>query len=376
MEYIKYFENYDDYNHFYKKKLEDMGDENSIPNVSCIENNDDINIEFVSPIIENEIHGIINASNTYDYYKIIDGISNFKYLKSMYIDGEEVKPNSAFTFTTVGEHNFDIQFNGKINNMSGIFYRCSGLTSLDLSNWDTSNVTKMYMMFAGCSGLTSLDLSTWDTSNVTNMSYMFNGCRSLTSLDLSNWDTSNVTDMSGMFDECYKLTSLDSISNWDTSNVTDMFRMFFACSELTSLDLSNWDTSNVTNMGWMFYDCTGLTSLNLSGWDTSNVTDMDWMFFACTGLTSLDLSNWDTSNVIYMNHMFYACSNLTEIKMGGDVSNVTNVGIMFNGVASTGTFYYNSAYDYSNIIAELPSGWNAVPCTLVNGELIPIQQDE
>ena len=40
----------------------------------------------------------------------------------------------------------------------------------------------MYRMFDGCSGLTSLDLSGWDTSNVNYMSEMFNGCSNLTSI--------------------------------------------------------------------------------------------------------------------------------------------------------------------------------------------------
>ena len=53
-----------------------------------------------------------------------------------------------------------------------------------------------------CSGLTSLDLSGWNTSNVTNMGYMFSGCTSLTSLDLSGWDTSKVTFSTSMFDGC------------------------------------------------------------------------------------------------------------------------------------------------------------------------------
>ena len=42
-----------------------------------------------------------------------------------------------------------------------------------------------------------------------NMSYMFNGCNSLTTLDVSNWDTSNVTNMSDMFNDCIALTTLD-----------------------------------------------------------------------------------------------------------------------------------------------------------------------
>ena len=42
-------------------------------------------------------------------------------------------------------------------------------------------------MFVNCFSLTSLNLSSFNTSNVTDMADMFNGCYSLTSLDLSNF---------------------------------------------------------------------------------------------------------------------------------------------------------------------------------------------
>ncbi len=61
-------------------------------------------------------------------------------------------------------------------------------------------------MFVSCEALTSLDLSNFDTSKVTDMHDMFSGCEALTSLDLSNFDTSKVTDMSGMFSDCEVLT--------------------------------------------------------------------------------------------------------------------------------------------------------------------------
>ena len=41
------------------------------------------------------------------------------------------------------------------------------------------------------------------------MESMFNDCNSLTSLDLSNFNTQNVTNMKYMFYDCYLLTSLD-----------------------------------------------------------------------------------------------------------------------------------------------------------------------
>ena len=38
---------------------------------------------------------------------------------------------------------------------------------LDLSKWNTNNVTNMYSLFSGCSSILSLpDLSKWNTNNV------------------------------------------------------------------------------------------------------------------------------------------------------------------------------------------------------------------
>ena len=47
-------------------------------------------------------------------------------------------------------------------------------------------------MFSNCSSLTSLDLSNFNTSRVINMQYMFYGCSSMTSLDLSNFDMNHL----------------------------------------------------------------------------------------------------------------------------------------------------------------------------------------
>ena len=53
----------------------------------------------------------------------------------------------------------------------------------------------MSRMFGGCSSLSSLDLSNFNTSNVTNMSGMFSGCQSLSGLYLYQFNTSKVTDI-------------------------------------------------------------------------------------------------------------------------------------------------------------------------------------
>ena len=136
------------------------------------------------------------------------------------------------------------------NNCSNMFYYCKA-EEIDVSEFNTSNVTNMYQMFYNCSSLTSLDLKNFDTSKVKNMYNMFNGCSSLTILDLSNFNTSNVTSMSNMFSGCKALTSLD-LSNFNTSSVTNMSAMFYTCINLNNLNISNFDFSKVTSYSNMF----------------------------------------------------------------------------------------------------------------------------
>ena len=99
-------------------------------------------------------------------------------------------------------------------------------------------------------------------------------------LDLSGWNTSNVTDMNEMFYKCTKLKSLD-LSGWKTSNVKDMADMFAWCADLESLDLSDWDLSNVEYISSIFCGCEKLKSLDLSGWNISHIKKKGGMFSKC-----------------------------------------------------------------------------------------------
>ncbi|MCW07390.1 BspA family leucine-rich repeat surface protein [Listeria monocytogenes] len=114
-------------------------------------------------------------------------------------------------------------------------FEYSRVTSLDLSNFDTSQATNMRYMFFK-SSMTSLDLSNFDTSKVTDMSWMFSESATA-SLDLSSFDTSSVTSMRGMFHES-AATSID-VSSFDTSQVTDMHYMFASASQLQNITLGS-----------------------------------------------------------------------------------------------------------------------------------------
>ncbi|OYP56247.1 hypothetical protein CIK99_09765 [Prevotella sp. P5-92] len=93
----------------------------------------------------------------------------------------------------------------EVTDMSEMFNSCSGLKSLDLSKFNTANVTNMEGMFGGL-GLISLDLSSFNTANVKDMTYMFYNCQDLTTIYVSDdFTIGNVSSSDGMFQSCFGL---------------------------------------------------------------------------------------------------------------------------------------------------------------------------
>ena len=80
---------------------------------------------------------------------------------------------------------------------------------------------------------------------------MFYLCYSLENLDLSNFNTSNVTNMSFMFSSCFELQNLN-ISNFNTSKVKSMENMFGSVG-LKNLDLSGFIINDKVNLKKMFH---------------------------------------------------------------------------------------------------------------------------
>lgn len=107
----------------------------------------------------------------------------------------------------------------------------------------------------------------------------FYGCKNLTSVDLSNTNTSRATDMSRMFAECESLEKIN-LSSFNTTNVKDMYKMFYLCKNLKEITFgTDFKTTNVTDMRQMFYKI-GAASLDLSGFDMQNVTKADDIIYS------------------------------------------------------------------------------------------------
>ncbi len=221
-----------------------------------------------------------------------------------------------------------------ITNLSHLFYDCTKLSIVDLSELDTSSVINMSYMFDGCESLESLDLNKPDTSNVKDMSHMFDGCKSLKTVDLSSLDTSNVSNMSFMFVNCKKLSNI-GVDELPHHTDTKTFGMFAGCYQYRPDDYYEAKTAGIT---WRYYnngllEVTGSGELVYGGYDeyyadvepiwngyqpfikyakleVSGITNLTMLFKDCTQLEQVDLSKLDTSNVTSVDYMFSNCSKL------------------------------------------------------------------
>ncbi len=122
------------------------------------------------------------------------------------------------------------------------FSNTVNLTKINgIENLKTDNVTSMHHAFSGTLGLKSLDLSKWNTSNVTKMNSMFAGS-GLEELDISGFDTRNVTNFSSMFNRSTNLKHIYVGPNWDTSsNIEGTETVFPEISDLPNFDTNNSD---------------------------------------------------------------------------------------------------------------------------------------
>ena len=215
---------------------------------------------------QKDYSGNNNADRTFIYdLKTATSISDNNYI------AEYNAKNTTLTFKKVIDANIsDIGNNSviveKYNNVGEI---CKALGNVTIKNivfeesFKTYAPTSLKEFFYNCTSLETISgLEYLNTANITDMSSMFYGCSNLTSLDLTNFNTAKVTDMHGMFKGCSALTSLD-LTNFNTAEVRDMNRMFYMLDEsstaLTTIYVSdNFVTTNVQNGENMFKNCTKL----------------------------------------------------------------------------------------------------------------------
>ena len=271
----------------------------------------------------------------------------------------------------------------KVTNMSYMFFKCSSLTSLDVTHFNTAKVTNMNSMFDSCSSLTSLDVTYFNTANVTGMNNMFYSCSALTTIYASdNFVTDKVEYSYNMFYDCTSLkgTTLEYVASktdhnyancgtdgyftpgcgyaeFDNATGTLTFR-YKGVKPEGAYDLNvgitdpGWRThkneikkvvfdasfanARPTSCYYWFYECKNLVNIEgIENLNTEKVTNMDLMFASCSALTSLDVTKFNTAKVRNMYSMFMKCSGLKSLDVTNfDTGNVISMAYMFYGCSA------------------------------------------
>lgn len=209
---------------------------------------------------------------------------------------------------------------GTATTITGIrefFYLCRNMTytATDAPNFDFSIAASTaydgpYRLFSVCNSITSLDLSNWDTSEWSGLTSAsaFQNMNNLTSINITGWDVSNLQTGTGWFSGAGNLSTGITIiaPNLDWSLCTQMTQMFYN-SNIVSVDINNWTLNPAgTNLQQMFRSignnvgAAGGLDIDISGWtNTGSLIGQSGNLFMtqARGISSINMTGWDWSGV-------------------------------------------------------------------------------
>ena len=214
--------------------------------------------DYIKP--ESYITAYFNVTNLNENYRLCGGEAANNIVQ-VYVDGVEKGQVSSIKFDTLGEHKVKIVFNDTLTDMSNMFANVK-MSTIDLSDLITVNVTTMNSMFTNCDYVKDIRINLLDTTNVTDMSYMFANCDSLQNIALNGLNTSKVTMMKGMLSGLPLIEKFD-LSSFNLLNVVNMENMFANSTKLNEVkfmsdlnpELSVLDMfKGITTDGLLYYN--------------------------------------------------------------------------------------------------------------------------
>ena len=216
---------------------------------------------LAEPPMRGDIRNTYNITDTTQPTQIIGFDGDYGVVAftptQMWVDGVEVTPSSAYTFSTTGEHIVEFELGDGVTTLPQYaFWWLDYLTSTIIGDEITSID---YDAFSYCSGLTSVTIGSGVTS--VNGYTFYNNYDCLTSITV---DSNNAT--------------FDSRNNCNAIINTNTNELVLGCKNTII-------PNNVTSIGdYAFHQCYGLTSVDIP----SGVTSIgSCAFQECSGLTSI-----------------------------------------------------------------------------------------
>ena len=253
----------------------------------------------------------------------------------------------------------------------GLFYTLKSLLGtgeydLDLSTWtNTKCIYYLNNFMRGSDAIGELNLTGWDTSNVTNLSYAFYTNYQITKIEgLSGLSSASLTTCASMFYYTYKMSFPTATSNFGTAWATNLGAVNFlnfmgrcgygqAGGYGLAPDVSNWDMSSVTNIGAMFSQSRFTSAIDPSGWDVSSITGSIGNFlYGNDGTTgTLDLSGWNFTNAVTNMVNFVRGAEITELifSNSADFSGVTNMSYFAYTTSNLTTLTFGASVSFASV---------------------------
>ena len=274
-------------------------------------------------------------------------------------------PNGAtpLTWTTREEvkSNKEVRYLPKLslpNNITTLASAFNGyifLYAIPTHGWNLSTVTRFDQAFRNTYNLRSLgDTSYFVTSATTRLDLMFGDSYSLSAIDVSHWDTCNVT----TFGSCFNGTAIEEIdiSGFSFAKATSVASMFLNCSSLrsikfpTSINAPVLTTVNawlqnstsledvtinltaplLTNASNVVAGCYSLNNFKLNV-SAASITTFTLVCNACRTLLSIDFTGIDTTS----------CN---QASMGSSITQSAFSGTCFVQTIKLGANFFNGTF--------------------------------
>lgn len=215
----------------------------------------DVAVKKIEPPLENvditpsETKQIFKSQDAYGYDTVTVEAIPGGYAKP---EGTlEVTENGIYNVVNYAEVKTDIKYAPRAISFYDSFLDDY---TYELSNIDWSNITDLSYLFGRCHSIDNLDLTLMKVGpNITDLGYLCTDCTRLTNINVSNWDTSNVTRFVGVFYNCSNLTNLD-LSSWVTASGTSFVQMFYGCTHLEHLDIRKFTFDRAKYWSDMLYN--------------------------------------------------------------------------------------------------------------------------
>ena len=188
-------------------------------------------------------------------------------------------------------------------------------------------------------------------------------------LDVSSFNTANVTDMDNMFEDCQKIKEFH-LSHFRTPKVKYFRSMFNRCYAAETIDISNATTegvypgdgnSNPYAFNYMFNNCNNLKKLDMRKMVYPGRSTYAYIFFGCTNMKELHLDSFgDISTFAYVGYYHYMVGFPTSTGLADNstpndpcyiyTDNAQLIRqLMFNRSTTSGSnTYYNYAGNFRN----------------------------